>query len=108
MRSGDRSEIEIQILPDGDGAEPKWWDSAEGHRFALEVLQLKLRRDILKFIGDGIAPAEEIAEKFGIDERRAAFNLAMLEKALVVERVIGGYRSTPTSLLYLEKVESHP
>ncbi len=101
----DIPDVEMDI-PDGGGTEPKWWESAEGHRFALEVLQLRLRRDILKFIGDGVAPAEVVAEKFGIDERRAAFHLAMLEKALVVERVIGGYRSTPTGLLYLEKVEA--
>lgn len=89
--------------------EPRWWESAEGHRFALEVLQLKVRRDILKFIGEGVRSAEEIAEKFGIHERQAAFHLDMLDKALVVEPVSGGYRSTPTGLLYLTKVEaSHP
>ena len=84
-----------------------WWESAEGHRFALEVLQLKVRRDILKLIGEGVVSTEEIAEKFGIDERRAAFHLAMLDKALVAKPVSGGgFRSTPTGLLYLKKVEN--
>jgi len=103
----DRSGTEINVDPPGSGAEvPRWWESAEGHRFALEVLQLKARRDILKFIGDGARSMEEIAEKFGIDEKRAAFHLAMLERALVVEPSCGGYRSTPTGLLYLDKVET--
>jgi len=30
----------------------------------------------------------------------------MLDKALVVELVTGGYRSTPTGRLYLKKVEA--
>lgn len=80
-------------------------ESAEDHRFALEVLQLRIRRDILKFIDEDIRSAEEVAKEFGINERRAAFHLAMLEKALVVERVIGGYRSTLVGLLYIEKVD---
>lgn len=89
---------------EGGGEEPRWWESAEGHRFALEVLQLPVRRDILKFIGEVIRSAEEVAEEFGIDERRAAFHLAMLERALVIEPVPGGYRSTPTGQLYLENL----
>jgi predicted HTH transcriptional regulator len=107
----DRSEVrsggETEIDPAESGREePKWWESAEGHRFALEVLQLKERRDILKFIGEGVVSAEEIAKEFGIDERQTAFHLAMLEKAMVLEPAGGGFRSTPTGLLYLEKVEA--
>ncbi|MCR3884071.1 MAG: hypothetical protein NUK54_06835 [Methanothrix sp.] len=92
-------------LPGSGGGAPEWWESAEGHRLALEVLQLRVRRDILKFIGSGVASTEVVAERFGIDERRAAFHLAMLVKALVVEPCGSGFRSTPTGLLYLEKVE---
>ncbi len=107
MGPEDRPDVGIGIEPAGSDAEaPKSWESAEGHRFALEVLQLRVRRDILKFIGEGVVSTEEIAEKFGIHERQAAFHLAMLDKALVVEPVSGGYRSTPTGLLYLEKVET--
>lgn len=89
----------------GEGGEPKWWDSAEGHRFALEVLQLRVRRDILKLVAEGGGSLEEVAGVLGIDEKRAAFHLAMLEKALVVEAASYGYRATPTGRLYLEKVE---
>jgi hypothetical protein len=97
VRSGAESGIDPA---EGGGEEPRWWESAEGHRFALEVLQLAVRRDILKFIGEGVVLTEEVAAEFGIDERRAAFHLAMLEWALVIESVSGGYRSTPTGLLY--------
>lgn len=103
VRSGGETEID----PAESGREePKWWESAEGHRFALEVLQLRVRRDILKFIGEGVVSAEEIAKEFGIDERQTAFHLAMLERALVIEPVTGGYRSTPTGLLYIKNVET--
>jgi hypothetical protein len=102
-RSGEGTEIE----PPGSGREePMWWESAKGHMFALEVLQLRVRRDILKFIGDGARSTEEIAEKFGIDEWRAAFHLAMLDKAPVVEPVRSGRRSKPTGLLNLKKIET--
>ncbi|HPR66993.1 MAG TPA: helix-turn-helix domain-containing protein [Methanothrix sp.] len=102
-----RSGAETGIDPaEGGGKEPRWWESAEGHRFALEVLQLAVRRDILKFIGEGVRSAEDVAAEFGIDERQAAFHLAMLERALVIEPVTGGYRSTPTGLLYLNNVEA--
>ncbi|MDF0592250.1 hypothetical protein P0O24_01445 [Methanotrichaceae archaeon M04Ac] len=102
VRSGAETRIE---LAEGGGEEPRWWESAEGHRFALEVLQLAVRRDILKFIGEEIRSAEEVATEFDIDERRAAFHLAMLEKAMVVEPWGSGFRSTPIGLLHLEKVE---
>ncbi len=103
VRSGGETEID----PAESGREePRWWESAEDHRFALEVLQLKERRDILKFISEGVVSAEEVATEFGIHERRAAFHLAMLERALVIEPVTGGYRSTPTGLLYLKNVEA--
>lgn len=89
----------------GEREEPRWWESAEDHRFALVVLQLRIRRDILKFIDEEIRSAEEVAKEFGINEGRAAFHLAMLEKALVVERVIGGYKSTLVGLLYIKEVD---
>ncbi|KQC15763.1 MAG: hypothetical protein APR56_12365 [Methanosaeta sp. SDB] len=98
-----RPEVGIETK---SAAEPRSWESAEEHRFALEVLQLRVRRDILKFIAGGVFSTEEIAEKFGIDEGQAAFHLAMLDKALVAEPVSGGYRSTPTGLLYLKNVEA--
>lgn len=63
----------------------KWWESAEDHRFALEVLQLGIRRKMLKFIYSGVR--------------------TKLEKALVIDNVKGGYKATPTGLLYLEHVE---
>jgi len=114
MAPEDSSTVDIDFgPPDGDpleggGGEARWWDSAEGHRFALEVLQLRARRAILKMVDDGVGSPEEIAEMLGIDGGLAAFHLAMLERALVVEAVDGVYRPTPTGRLYLERVEAPP
>ncbi|MGA9099944.1 MAG: helix-turn-helix domain-containing protein [Methanotrichaceae archaeon] len=83
----------------------KWWETAEGHRFALEVLQLGMRRKILRFIGSGTMTKEEIAKDFGLRDEQAEYHLAPLEKALVIEHTESGYRVTPTGILYLDRVE---
>ncbi|HOV52249.1 MAG: hypothetical protein A4E44_01793 [Methanosaeta sp. PtaB.Bin018] len=87
--------------PDGKA---KWWETAEEHRFALEVLQLPLRREILRFISSGLKSEEQIENEF--KNRLTWYHLSMLVKALVIERSAGGYKATPTGVLYLEKVES--
>ena len=79
--------------------------TAEDHRFALEVLQLKLRRKILKFIREKKRTTEEIQEQFKLSAFLANFHLALLEKALVIERSNDLYEATPVGMLYLEKVE---
>lgn len=84
---------------------PKWWESAEDHRFALEVLQLGIRRKMLKFVCSSIRTKEEIAREFGLSDKQAEYHLAMLEKALVIESVKSGYRATQTGILYLVNVE---
>jgi predicted HTH transcriptional regulator len=84
----------------------KWWETADDHRFALEVLQLKLRRDILKFIRQDPRTEEEIAEKFALDNRLAKYHLELLEKALVVERIESFCRLTAIGILYLNNVEN--
>jgi hypothetical protein len=95
-----------------DGAPPaarreaKWWETAEGHRFALEVLQLPLRRRILKFAARGMKQRVEIEREFDLGAAQAEYHLSMLEKALVIEQTEGGYKATPTGILYLEKVEA--
>lgn len=88
-------------------ADAKWWETAEDHRFALEVLQLRLRRNILKFLAKdaNTRTIEEIEKEFSLNSNQAMYHLAMLEKGLVIERVEGGYRTTTTGMLYLEKVE---
>lgn len=83
----------------------KWWVTAEDHRFALEVLQLRLRRKILKFINCKIRTLGEIEDEFNLSTFLAVYHLSMLAKALVVEETESGYIATPTGFLYLEKVE---
>jgi hypothetical protein len=65
-----RSGAETGIDPaESDRMEPRWWESADDHRFAPEILPLAVRWDILKFIGEEIRSAEGVAEKFGIDRK---------------------------------------
>ena len=86
----------------------KWWETAEEHKFALDVLQLRVRREIMKFLGSEHVSRslEEIERAFDLSERHARYHLELLEKALVVERSEVGYKLTKTGLLYLEKVEN--
>lgn len=84
----------------------RWWEGAEGHRFALEVLQLPLRRMILRIIASGMKSTDQIERELGIRSTLAEYHLAMLEKALVIERYEGGWRATSTGQLYLDKVEA--
>jgi len=86
--------------------EAKWWWSAEDHKFALEVLQLRLRRNILRFVGQETRTIDEIEKEFGLGTEQAKYHLAMLEEGLVVERVGDSYRSTLTGKLYLERVDN--
>jgi len=86
--------------------ESKWWESAEDHRFALEVLQLGLRRRMLKAIAHGWTNLKQIEGDFDLSLTQAEYHLHMLEKALVIEQTEGGWRATTTGLLYMKNVET--
>jgi ATP/maltotriose-dependent transcriptional regulator MalT len=86
-------------------SEAKWWETAEEHRFALQVLQLGLRRKMLSFIAGGVRSNEQIAKELEIAASTAEYHLQMLEKALVIEQTKAGWRATTTGLLYLKYVE---
>lgn len=92
--------------PSAARRDAKWWETAEGHRFALEVLQLPLRRKILKLVAGELKSRQQIERETGLGSAQAEYHLSMLEKALVIEQIEGGYRATPTGILYLEKVEA--
>ncbi|MCJ7445459.1 MAG: hypothetical protein MUO26_13210 [Methanotrichaceae archaeon] len=83
----------------------KWWETSEGHRFAGEVLQLRVRRDIMKFIGMGIKTKMEIEKTFGLSEKVTGLHISLLEKAEMIERVDEGYRSTLIGTAYLKNFE---
>jgi hypothetical protein len=91
--------------PSAADGQVKWWVTAEDHRFALEVLQLRLRRKILRFISCKMRTLGEIEEEFDLSTFLAVYHLSMLVKALVIEETESGYRATSTGILYLEKVE---
>ncbi len=100
-KSGKESEISGSVP-----GEAKWWETPEEHRFALGVLQLPLRRKILKFLGSGARAKQEVEREFDLKPEQADYHLALLEKALVIEQADGGYRATQTGVLYLENVEA--
>ena len=56
----------------------KWWETSEGHRFAGEVLQLRIRREIMKFIGLKVRTRQEIETAYGLKENLAELHLALL------------------------------
>ena len=89
-----------------DASEPNWWWTAEEHRNALIVLQLRVRRDILKFIAGGPKRLEQICEEFSLSPERADYHLSMLVAALVIERSGEILNITPTGVLYLKNVEA--
>jgi DNA-binding transcriptional ArsR family regulator len=95
------------LKPSAPGEDKKWYEvePAEGHRFLSEVLQLRNRREILKFISSGIKTKEEIVRTFGLNECVAEVHLILLEKAVVIEKIGDGYRSTPIGIAYLKNFE---
>ena len=70
------------------------------------VLQLRLRRDILKFIASGPKSSEQICQRFNLSPEKADYHLCMLEAALVTKRCGEILDITPTGVLYLENVEA--
>ncbi|MDY6930828.1 MAG: ArsR family transcriptional regulator [Halobacteriota archaeon] len=60
-------------------------DPTESHSISFKTMQLKIRRDILAFIGGGKS-INEIKEAFGLNDMDAKIHLGMLENALYIER----------------------
>ena len=87
-----------------EGDKDQGWQGPEGHRFALEVLQLTLRRRMLRLVAIGMKDAEQIGQALKLSPALASYHLFMLEKALVIESCEEGWRATPTGRLFLEKV----
>ena len=88
-----------------EGDKDRGWQGPEGHRFALEVLQLSLRRQMLRLIAGGMKDAEQIGQALMLSPSLAEYHLYMLEKALVVERSEAGWEASRTGRLFLEKVD---
>ena len=88
-----------------EGDKDRGWEGPEGHRFALEVLQLSLRRQMLRLVAGGMNDAEQIGQALKLSPSLAEFHLFMLEKALVIERCEAGWQASLTGRLFLEKVD---
>jgi hypothetical protein len=91
--------------PSAPGEDKKWYETSNGHRFAGEVLQLPIRRKIMKYIGSGIKSKEEIERNFGLNEAAVKLHLGLLERAVVIEKIENGYRSTPIGIAYQKNFE---
>ncbi|MDD2837214.1 MAG: hypothetical protein PHY05_13820 [Methanothrix sp.] len=91
--------------PSAPGEDKKWYETSNGHRFAGEVLQLPIRRKIMKYIGSGIKSKEEIERNFGLNEAAVELHLGLLERAVVIEKIENGYRSTPIGIAYQKNFE---
>ncbi len=95
------------LKPSAPGDEKKWYEKepAEGHRFLGEVLQLRERREILRFIGMGTKTRDEIEREFVLAESVAEVHLYLLEKAVVIEKAGSNYRLTPIGIAYLKNFQ---
>jgi hypothetical protein len=98
--------LETPIWNSPDDSNGKWWETSDGHRFAGEVLQLRIRREILKFIGTKISTRQDIEMAFGLKENLAELHLALLEKADMIENIEGSYRSTSIGSAYIKNFEA--
>jgi hypothetical protein len=107
MDSGSRQSGSDLLEPPVPEDDKNWWETLEGHRFAGEVLQLQIRRKIMKFIGHGMKTEEEIERTFGLTNIVAEMHLALLEKAVMIERFSKGYRSTSIGIAYLKNFEDN-
>ena len=93
---------------DQTNGEARFWQNAEDHRFALEVLQLPLRRRMLRLMASGMNDAQQMGAELNLSSPLLEYHLSMLEKALVIQRHEEGWMVTSTGLLFLEKVEGGP
>ena len=98
MDSGSKQSGSNLLEPPVPEDNKNWWETLEGHRFAGEVLQLQIRRKIMKFIGHGTKTKEEIKSEFELTYIVAEMHIALLEKAVMIEKSGEGYRSLPLAL----------
>jgi predicted transcriptional regulator len=92
-------------MPSDKKIKNRWWEGADGHRCALEVLQHPLRREMLRLISGG-KDGERIAARLALPTSRAEYHLRMLECALIIEQADSGWRASTTGELYLKHVEA--
>ncbi len=67
----------------------------------------EVRRGILDLIGLDLVRIKELEEEMELKEQDLENHLLMLEQALLVEQVEGGYRLTPRCIAYLDECQGY-
>ena len=106
VRKLEASVLNTSVSNFTENSSGKWWETSEGHRFAGEVLQLRIRREIMKFIGSEARTKQEIITAYGLKKNLAELHLAMLEKADMIEEIDGFYSSTTIGSAYIKHFEA--
>ena len=104
--NGGVQKVETPASNLGENVSGKWWETSEGHRFAGEVLQLRIRREILKFIGSKVRTRQDIEMTYGLKENLAELHLALLKKADMIEEIDGFYRLTTVGSAYIKNFDA--
>ncbi|MBS1193078.1 MAG: hypothetical protein H6R31_12, partial [Methanomicrobia archaeon] len=63
------------MSPDENGQD-RGWQGAEGHRFALEVLQLPLRRMMLRLVASGMNAAQQLGAELNLSSPLVEYHLS--------------------------------
>jgi len=74
----------------------------ELYRLEQAALQDEIRREILEQISLDLVSMKQLQEEMDLKEQDLNSHLAMLERALLVEREEESYRLTPRCIAYLD------
>ena len=79
----------------------------ELYRLEQVALQDEIRREILEQISLDLVSIKHLQEEMDLKEQDLDSHLAMLERALLVEREEESYRLTPRCIAYLDECHGY-
>jgi DNA-binding transcriptional ArsR family regulator len=79
----------------------------ELYRLEQAALQDEIRREILEQISLDLVSMKHLQEEMDLKEQDLNRHLAMLERALLVEREEESYRLTPRCIAYLDECHGY-